>query len=246
MTRETIDDVVHGMDLVLDRYLEDDDPRGYFACVYRAVTVRILEGVNAGEFDDGPRMVRFDVLFAGYYLDAVAAQAAGRPVAASWQAALDPPRHFRVALQHLLAGMNAHINLDLGVATARAAEGDELEALRGDFARLNDVLASMVDRMQAALREVSPWSGWVDDLAGQKDEWLACWSIERARDGAWELAERLVARPDEATRTIELRDRKAALIGRRILTPSLPVRTAVALASLRERKELRRVVDVLR
>jgi hypothetical protein len=233
------------MDHLLDRQLDQNDPRGYFTCVYRAVTVRILEGIAAGEFVDATRMERFDVLFAGYFLDACRDHAAGRPVSASWQVALDAPSRWRVALQHLLAGMNAHINLDLGVAAARTQGDAPVEELRDDFERLNDILAAMVDRMQTALGAVSPWSSIVDRLAGSRDEWLACWSIERARQGAWELAERLTASPAEQGRIIELRDRKVAFIGSRILTPSLPVRTVAAVASLREHNDLRRVVDAL-
>lgn len=245
---ETIDDAILAMDRMVDRALENNDPRGYFTCVYRAVTVRIRDGIAAGEFDDNERMERFDVLFARLYLDAATAHLDGGPgpVHASWRVAFDAPTRWTVALQHLLVGMNAHINVDLGVAAARTQQGGDVAALRDDFERLNDVLAAMVDRMQDAVGRVSPWSGLVDRAAGQFDEMIACWTIERARHGAWELAERLAAAPDDEDRLIADRDRKVAAIGTRILRPSLPTRLAVAAASLRESGDVRSVADALR
>ena len=44
-----------------------------------------------------------------------------------------------------MIGMNAHINLDLGIAAATVAPTPaELEALHADFNRINDVLARLV------------------------------------------------------------------------------------------------------
>lgn len=244
--RTTIPDVVGEMDRLLDQQLEEDDPRGYFTCVYRAVTLRIGHGVVSGEFDDAERMERFDVLFAGMYLDAVDAHAADRPLSASWRAALDAPVRWRVALQHLLVGMNAHINLDLGVAAVRAQGDAPIADLHADFERLNDILASMVDLVQAALGTVSPWTAYVDRLAGVRDECLATWSIGVARGGAWRLAERLAAAPPAShDLLIAARDRKVAVLGSRLITPSLPVRLAAAAAYLRETRDLRKVVDAI-
>src|SRR5690606_2599419 len=136
----TIDDAVAAMDRLLDRSLATHDPRGFFTCVYRAVTVRVRDGIRAGEFDDGERMERFDVEFARLYLDAVRDHGRGRPVPASWEVTFEAPPRGTIALQHLLAGMNAHINLDLGIAAATVQQGRPIADLRDDFERISDVL----------------------------------------------------------------------------------------------------------
>ena len=46
-----------------------------------------------------------------------------------------------IILQHLLLGMNAHINLDLGVCASELAEPGAIDAIRVDFDAVNDVLA---------------------------------------------------------------------------------------------------------
>ncbi len=245
-TPETIDDALAAMDRLLDRAIEDDAPIGYFTAVYRAVTARIRDGVRAGEFDDNERMERFDVLFAGYFLDAAADHRAGRPTSRSWRVALTAPRRSVLVLQHVLVGMNAHINLDLGVAAARTQDGADVAELRDDFERLNDVLAEMVDRMQEALARVSRWTDLMDRVCGGLDEELAGWSIGRARHHAWELAEELSREGADQDRLVEDRDRLVAVLGGRVLHPVLlSTRIAVGAAARLERPDVGAVAEAL-
>lgn len=242
---DTIDDAIRAMDDLLDRSMDTNDPRGYFTCVYRAVTVRVRDGIRAGEFDDNERMERFDVAFAQLYLDAARAFPARQPVSESWRITFEAPATRLLALQHVLAGMNAHINLDLGVAAARVQRGDDVAALRDDFERLNDVLAEMVDRMQAALLLSSPWGSFADRVAGRLDEAVSSWSIEYARSRAWSFAEQLASAGEHEARLIQEKDQRVAALGRRILRPGVPARWAVSLAGRRERAQVRAVAETL-
>lgn len=238
---DTIDEAIAAMDALLDRALDEGDPRGYFTCVYRAVTARVRDGIRAGEFDDCERMERFDVEFARLYLDAAAGFAAGRPVSQSWQVVFEAPSS-AMALQHVLAGMNAHINLDLGVAAAHVQQGHEVAHLQADFERLNDVLAAMIDRMQEALTHTAPWTATADRLAGRVDELVCGWSIEYARTRAWTFAERLALAGPDLERCVAERDAKVAALGRRILNPPAPVKWATAWMADLERPDLDAVI----
>jgi hypothetical protein len=243
---ETIDDVLRELDRLLDRAVEEDAPIGYFACVYRAVTQRVRDGVRAGEFDDDARMERFDVLFAQAFLDAAEQHRTGRQPSRSWRVALTAPRRSVLVLQHVLVGINAHINLDLGVAAARTQQGADVAALTNDFARLNDLLAAMVDRMQTALATVSPWTDLMDRVCGGLDEEVAGWSIGRARHHAWELAEQLSRPGADHDRIVDDRDRLVALLGGRVLRPVLlSTRIAVTAAARLERPSVRTVAEAL-
>src|SRR5690606_41399624 len=53
-----------------------------------------------------------------------------------------------LVLQHLLLGMNAHINLDLGIAAAETAPGTALPALKRDFDEITTLLGEMLDDVQ--------------------------------------------------------------------------------------------------
>ena len=46
-----------------------------------------------------------------------------------------------VILQHLLLGINAHINLDLGIAAVETSPGNQLAPLKNDFDMINKLLA---------------------------------------------------------------------------------------------------------
>jgi hypothetical protein len=102
-------------------------------------------------------MEKLDVVFAGRYLDAMSAfQAEGKP-SLCWKEALHGcADDSRLILQHLLAGINAHINLDLGVASAQVSPGASLPGLKADFDQINTLLASQVGVVEAEMATLSP------------------------------------------------------------------------------------------
>jgi hypothetical protein len=245
---DTIDAAIAAMDGEVDRCLDCGDAGGYFAIVYRAVTQRVRDGIVAGEFADGERMERFDVAFARRYLDAQANWRSGHgDVPESWRLAFETAEGGRyLVTQHLLLGMNAHINLDLGVAAAAAAPPGEVEALRDDFETINDVLADLVDRMQASLASVSPWTRYVDVAGLRFDEALVTFSLRRARAEAWEFATALsVVSPEDRARLESQRDTEVAALGARIARPGRPLRWLVNAAQRHERHDLTSVLGEL-
>lgn len=235
------------MDARIDRCLETGDRGGLFAMVYRAVTARVREGISEGLFDDCERLERFDVLFARRYLDAVRAWDEGDAVPQSWALAFETDaRTDRIALQHVLLGINAHINLDLGIAAVDATAAGEVNELRDDFELINDVLADLIDQMQRAIATVSPWSALVDRVGLRLDEALVSLVLRQARAEAWDLAVNLSQLPPEARGSaIERRDRAVTDFGRRIAQPSGPLRWAISVARLREQDDLAAVAAEL-
>jgi hypothetical protein len=242
---ETIDAAIAAMDAEVDRCVDCGDASGYFTIVYRAVTERVRAGIVAGEFADCEQMERFDVLFALRYLDARERWYSGSAdVPLSWRVAFETARDGRcLVAQHLLLGINAHINLDLGVAAAAAAPPGEVEALRDDFETINDVLAELVDRMQASLATVSPWTRYVDIAGLRFDEALVTFSLRRARADAWDFATSLsTVGADERARLEAGRDAEVAALGARIARPGRPMRWLVGAAQRRERHDLQGVI----
>ena len=246
MTRPTtIDAAIDEMDRIIDRAVATRDARGWFAVVYRAVTARVRDGIAAGEYDDAERMERFDVRFARYWLDAHAAWDRGQPVAASWRCSFEAAARPGIILQHLLLGMNAHINLDLGVAAAATCPGAGVVELRDDFERINDVLAELVDEMQAAIAAVSPMTRLVDAVGLRFDAALVGFSLEHARRRSWAFAEAL-ARDGAPPALVDARDVAVARWGGRIARPGAPLRWALPVTRWRERADLGEVSSALR
>ncbi|MEZ5246966.1 MAG: DUF5995 family protein [Acidimicrobiales bacterium] len=240
----TIDQAIDALDAEIERCLTLNDPCGYFAVVYRAVTARVRDGIAAGEFADGARMERFDVLFARRYLDAAAGWQAGTEVPAVWRVAFETGSSRRhLAAQHLLLGINAHINLDLGIAAALATEPGDIDSLRDDFERINDVLAELVDRMQRAISSVSFSARAIDVVGLRLDEALVTFSLRHARAAAWEFASVLSSQPPSGRAALEAqRDREMTELAHRIARPGWPLRWVVSIARFRERHDLARVV----
>lgn len=241
---ETIDDAIDAMDALLDRALDTGDPQGFFLCVYRSVTARVRDGIRAGEFDDCERMERFDVAFARLYLDAASGFEKGQSISRSWQVVFEAPSS-ALALQHVIAGMNAHINLDLGLAAAQVQRGSPVADLQVDFERLNDVLVAMIDRMQHALAHTAGWLAGADEWAGRVDELLSGWSIAHARGRAWAFAERLAVAGPDHDRLVEVRDAQVAALGQRILHPPPPARWLTGWMAEHERVDLDAVIRAL-
>ena len=64
--------------------------------------------------------------------------------------------HDHLILQHLLLGINAHVNLDLAVVAAEICPGEEITALRDDFMRINAVLAALLPKVRLCIGRYSP------------------------------------------------------------------------------------------
>lgn len=244
----TIDEVIARLDAVIDRARRENDRGGYFACLYRSVTVRVRDGIRANRFQDGARMERLDVIFANRYLEAEEAHRAGRPLTRSWLAAFVAAKRANlIILQHLLLGMNAHINLDLGIAAALAAPGKGITTLKPDFFEITRLLGEMLDEVQDRIGRVSPWMRIVDWIGRRDDERVFGFALGGTRELAWRSAARLAALPPERHgEEIGRMDHAVALLARPIHTPGLLLSPALRLVRMREPSEVGRVLDALR
>ena len=199
MSARSIDEVIEHLDEIIDLARRQKSRLGYFAALYRNVTSNVKEGIVAGTFEDAERMERLDVAFANRYLDALERYRRGEEISKCWRTSFRAAQEWHpIVLQHLLLGVNAHINLDLGVAAAQTSPGTQLAGLRRDFDSINDVLWAMLDDVQDKLRLVSPLMGWLDLAGGSGDEVIMNFSIKRARQAAWRVAERLAPLGPEA------------------------------------------------
>lgn len=243
----TIDEVIHSLDRILAWAKENRSRLGYFAALYRKVTIRVKQGIDNGEFDDNPRMERLDVIFANRYFDAFEHLVAQRQATACWSLAFDTAARWRpIVLQHFLLGMNAHIHLDLGIAANETVPPAELPGLKADFLKINAILASLVDDVQQKLTEVWPLLKLLDRIAGRLDEALANFGLLITRGRAWRVAESLAALPPEQ-REARIREVDAEItkIGDAILFQGYYVWLVLLLIRIMELRSVRRVIEIL-
>lgn len=243
----SIDEVLAALDVVIARSMETGSRLGYFAAMYRKVTAKVKEGVGTGFFDNPERMERLDSIFANRYLDALHRFESGEKPTRSWALTFDAARETRpVIVQHLLMGVNAHINLDLGIAAAAVSPGTALPSLRRDFDRVNEILALQINATEDTLSEVSPLIGVLDWIGGRNEEELIRFSIEIARTDAWRFATELAPLAvDDWGGPIGARDTRVAHLARVVLNPGLVLEAGLLLIRSVESNDVRRVISAL-
>lgn len=198
MTASNIDEVIEILEGIIQTSKREETCFGYFAALYQKVTIAVKQKLTLGYFDDPQRMERLDVIFANRYLEAYADYREGKPVTASWGKAFSLSGDSSlVVLQHLLLGMNAHINLDLGIAAAEISDQETIQDLQGDFNKINELLSSLVSEVQQNLTAIWPFLTIVLKVVNKTDDFLVDFSMNLARNGAWKFANRLVTKKTE-------------------------------------------------
>ncbi len=218
-TPTTIDEVLDQLDQIIDTACRTNDPVGYFTYVYRRTTAAIKAAISAGRFDDNARMEVFDVAFANLYLEAYACYHAGADCSASWRLAFDAAKENKAMLQHVLLGMNAHINLDLGIAAGRLMAGRNLDDLEADFRRVNDILQEIIEELQDRISRISPFFSVIDRLGWQRDEYLLDVYMRAAREQAWVVAHQVWAAAADHQKVVNRVDSNVVRLATRINRP---------------------------
>jgi hypothetical protein len=244
----TIDEVIARLTDIISLSRQEPSRLGFFAALYCKVTISVREGIRRGRFEDGARMERLDVNFANRYLEAYELHRRGEQPTASWRLSFDAAERWRpIILQHLLLGINAHINLDLGVAAVETCPGDQLLALKHDFDEINRVLAELVQPVEDAVSGVSPWVGFLEKIDPSADDAIINFSMDRARASAWNFAVRLNSlEGDERSAAVKMRDQGVAKLGQRVYKPRRFILPLGLLAiRLRESNDIAKVMDSL-
>ncbi len=153
-----VDELVVRMEAMLEALVAVHDPRRFFHATYLRTTRAVAAEIDRDGFLDGTWTERWDVVFAGLYLDACDAWTRRRPTSAPWRVAFEAAAGPRLPpVRLVLLGMNAHVNYDLPQALLEVISDDEfgdaaLIARRAsDHRHIDDIL---VDRVAAEDREL--------------------------------------------------------------------------------------------
>lgn len=242
---ESIKEVLNRMDEIVNECRIKQSRIGYFAILYRQVTRRIKEGILRGEFEDNPRMEKLDVLFAKRFIDAYDLWKIGQKPSQSWFIAFEASKKSsHLVLQHLFLGINAHINLDLGISASETMSGKNITGIQGDFNKINAVLAELVDGVKSNISTVSPVFGWLMPLAKGRDEMLLNFSIQLARNGAWKFAGEYHSAADKEL-TRKDRDNIISTLANKLINPGKLLATITRIVGFAEWKSVSNTMDQL-
>ena len=243
----SISEVITRLTDVTSELRERKSRLGFSPALYRQVTIKVMEGIHTARFEDSQRMESLDVIFANRCLNALEQHKEVAQPSRCWTVAFNAVDKWRpLVLQHFLLGMNAHINLDLGVAAAQTAPGDKLAELKRDFEVINDILAELPDVVQNKLGAISPLLNLLDDVGGKSDEAVFNFSLRAARSAVWSVAELLAPLdPGKQAREIEKIDRGIEKLAGIILRPDRLLNAATLPIRLAERRNTRLIIDDL-
>jgi hypothetical protein len=184
------------MQLQAERWEAQGDHRADFLRCYSMMTAAMQRGLEAGRFEDNYWVDQLMHRFATYYFDALSLYDQQHPATpAVWQQAHDATREQKMnVLQHLLMGINAHINYDLALALY---DGLQLEwpvltetqrrVREQDHQTVNRIIGETIDAVQdEVIKPRSRTFALVDQLMGRMDEWLLSQLITGWRSNVWE------------------------------------------------------------
>jgi hypothetical protein len=160
-----------------------------FNGMYLRVTERVRDELP--NFANREFIERLDVLFAEFYFQAYDAAVEGEWISEAWAPlfARRAEQHI-VPLQFAITGMNAHINNDLAHALVLTWQNLDLgpgdRAERRDYDMVNAILKSVEADIKVPLSD--ELIATIDGAFGTTDDFLALWSIRRAREQAWNRA----------------------------------------------------------
>jgi hypothetical protein len=195
----SIDALIARMTAQLDELRQAGDARAAFHATYLRTTRAVADALRADAFLDGSWVERWDVAFARLYLDALDAARRGDPVPRPWAVAFAAAAGDRSlpTLQHVLLGMNAHINYDLPQALLAVISDDEfgdpalLARREADHRKIDEVLSARVRAEDAELRELATARSWRDDVLQPLNRAATRRFLRESRAKVWANAEAL-------------------------------------------------------
>ena len=248
MNINSIDQVIEKLEQIIIWSIQNDSRIGYFASLYLRVTQKIKEKIGTGYFYDDARMESLDINFAKRYLIAVEQyQNNDNALPKAWKVALEATQdNDLIILQQLLLSMNPHINIDLGAAAAETSPGQAIESLKGDFNKINDLLASLVPVVIQEINVLSPLIHLFTDLSGQVDDTIINFSLKTARTFAWQMALDLAPLSQEEQQPIiQQRNKIIAELGEKIIRPGRFIEDMIKVVHFLESKNVAQVIHTL-
>jgi Family of unknown function (DUF5995) len=209
----------------IEAALPAHDGLACFNRMYLDVTTQVNAQLDQGIYADPAFMIQLDVTFANLYF--AAEGLAGEPAAVPlpWRPLVERRATVGIeSIQFALAGMNAHINYDLPVAVvstcATLATSPDASPHFADYQKVDQLL----DAAERAIRQSFETAAElaVDHHLGAVANLICNWTINGARDLAWNNAQLLWAiRDDPLARGLLLDSMAAstALASRMLLVP---------------------------
>lgn len=207
--------------------IKNNDLRGVFATAYLQITTAIAEELSRKSFNDNEWSALYLIRFANLYREALLnyEKKDHQLVPKSWKLAFDlAGENEGFIIQHLLLGINAHINHDLALALNDVGIDSKREEKYQDHTEINIILEKATNDLKQGIAEkYAPILVRLDRGLGSIDDDVTAFSIPKAREHAWAMAVALaVSRSDIEKNILQTSlDEQSAVVARLILASPL-------------------------
>lgn len=201
--------VVDKMIAIAKEFEANKDNRTIFLYCYSMMTGNMLVAIEQNKFHDDKWVAQLLHHFADYYFDALTCYECGDSTPAVWREAhkAAATKNLHV-IQHLLLGVNAHINYDLVLSLYDMLSpewsklSDEMREKRyQDHCMVNSIIGDTIDKVQdEVVEKYAPFMKVVDRIMGRLDEFLLLNLISDWRDSVWNHTQQLLETEHEADR----------------------------------------------
>lgn len=220
---------------------------GLFASLHRKIANRLLEVIQLETFSQPDLVEELGIVFTNKYLRSFVNYLNSLPLSKTWQLAFDyNHKNYPIVLEHLMLGMNAHMNLDLGLSAAEVAPGTRLLELKDDFRRVTNILSKVVHEIQNDI--MSKWKSlnWLETISGERIDYFADLSMGLSRDNAWNTAVKFAQLTEEEwIEEEELLDEKITEFGEVLKSQGFGMRSFMIFIRLLEKGSVAEKVKVL-
>jgi hypothetical protein len=229
-----VDDVIDGLMMLERQLLAREDRRGLFVSVYLQSNLTIREWIVRDRFLEGARVSSCLVAFANTFREALSRYESGAydAVPAPWRDAFAAAGANACSLfQHVMLGINAHINRDLPHALLDARVDVHCDRSVADHWRVGDALQAATPRVRERLAVLYERRLLLaNSLFGRQIDRRVDLAFRGARAMAWTLAKALQAASTSAERaTVSARiEMHASARARRILASASPAQCLAA------------------
>jgi len=205
------------------------DSRCVFTCAYVLITRRLASELADAGYVDATWIVELAETFAGLYLDALDASAAGLSAGEGWDSVFEAiDRRHSSVLEDLVFAMTAHIVHDLPVALDRVGREGPNGSHVKDFHAVNHTMAEGMDEIESAIsKRYAPWVRQLDHLGRPYSRILTGYGIRMARGLAWYNADRLADPASRADARASTARNVQELVDQVLHPPAWTARTAL-------------------
>ncbi len=128
------------------------------------------------------------------------------------------------------------------------APGSQIADLKHDFMLINTLLAELVDEIQQRISRVSPLMFLLDWIGERTDEAIINFSIEKAREQAWNFAENLAHAEEQEREDMILEvDEEISGLGNLVAhPPGFLLPRVLSVIRFFEEKDVRQVIEKLK